>query len=160
MIRPANTDDVERIASLYNYYVANTIATFEEEPVTVAEMQTRLTTVITSNPWFVAEEEGSIVGYAYAGQFERRASYRHSVETSVYLDRARVGNGFGMRLYTALLGDLRARGRHCAIGRIALPNDASIALHERLGFENVAHLREIGFKFNQWIDVGYWELLL
>lgn len=160
MIRPATTDDADQIAAIYNYYIENTIVTFEEECVPASEVAQRIAAVIPDSPWLVSEEQGSIVGYAYATPLEARASYRHSVEATIYLEKGRVGQGLGATLYSALVADLQERGRHCAIGRVALPNDASIALHEKLGFVKVAHLREIGYKFDRWIDVGYWELLL
>ena len=102
-----------------------------------------------------------LVGFAYAGRWHERSAYRHTVETSIYLDPARVGKGLGTRLYSALIDRLRARGDlHAAIGGIALPNKASVSLHERLGFEKTAHYREIGFKQGRWIDVGYWQRIL
>jgi phosphinothricin acetyltransferase len=160
MIRPATTNDAEQIASLYNYYVEKTTVTFEEDSLPASEVARRITAVMLDNPWLVAEQQGSITGYAYAAPFETRTSYRHSVETSIYLAKNKIRQGLGTDLYAALIENLRNCDRHCAIGRIALPNDASIALHEKLGFTKVAQLNEIGYKFEQWIDVGYWELLL
>ena len=101
-----------------------------------------------------------VVGYAYAGPWRTRAAYRFAVETTVYLDRNRTGHGLGRALYGRLLADLRELGFRCAMGGIALPNDASVALHERMGFVKVAHFREVGFKFNRWIDVAYWQRAL
>jgi len=160
MIRPATTDDAGQIASLYNYYVENTTVTFEEDPLPNSEVARRITTVMLNNLWLVSEQQGSIAGYACATPFDTRASYRHSVETTVYLAKDRVRQGLGTGLYAALIEELRNRGRHCAIGRITLPNDASIALHEKLGFAKAAQLNEIGYKLERWIDVSYWELLL
>jgi phosphinothricin acetyltransferase len=108
----------------------------------------------------VLEEAGQILGYAYATKWRARAAYRFSVEVSVYLASARRGRGWGKQLYTALLDDLAKRDVHAVIGGIALPNEASIALHEKMGFQKVAHFERVGFKNQQWIDVGYWQKLL
>ena len=111
-------------------------------------------------PWLVVEEDGAVLGYAYASKWKGRCAYRHSVESTVYLDPSKTGQGIGKPLYAALINALRMQRMHAVIGGIALPNEASIALHERLGFEKVAHFRQVGFKQDRWIDVGYWERLL
>jgi L-amino acid N-acyltransferase YncA len=103
---------------------------------------------------------GKVVGYAYASKWKSRSAYRYAVESTVYLDPRFTGQGIGRHLYGSLIAELRQRSLHAVIGGIALPNPASIALHERMGFVKVAHFKEIGWKFNQWIDVGYWELIL
>jgi phosphinothricin acetyltransferase len=108
-----------------------------------------------SLPWLVAELGGHVVGYAYASKWKARYGYRFSTEISVYLDAAHGGRGMGSKLYDQLFPMLRDRGVHSAIGGIALPNEASVALHEKFGLEKVAHFKEVGIKFNQWIDVGY-----
>ena len=111
-------------------------------------------------PWLLAEANGQVLGYAYASKWKGRCAYRHSVESTVYLDHGKIGQGIGKPLYTTLIDALRACSMHAVIGGVALPNDASIALHERMGFEKVAHFRQVGFKQDRWIDVGYWQLLL
>jgi phosphinothricin acetyltransferase len=111
-------------------------------------------------PWLILEAEGRIRGYAYATRWRVRPAYRHSVESSVYLEQGAVGQGWGKQLYLALIELLREQELHLVIGGIALPNERSIALHEKLGFAKVAHFSEVGFKFGQWRDVGYWELRL
>ena len=108
-------------------------------------------------PWLVAEARGQVLGYAYANQWKPRSGYRHTVESTIYLDPSHLGRGGGSALYASLLEMLRERGVHCAIAGIALPNAASIALHEKFGFRKVAHFRENGIKFGRWIDVGYWQ---
>lgn len=159
-IRSATPEDAAAVAAIYNPYVAGTCITFETEPVAAAEMATRISETLDAGlPWLVAED-GAILGYAHASRWKGRCAYRYSVETTVYLDQAHTGRGLGRALYTGLLEKLRAAGLHTAIGGIALPNEASVALHERLGFENVARFREVGFKQDRWIDVGYWQLLL
>jgi phosphinothricin acetyltransferase len=158
MIRMAAAADAAALAGIYNFYVRETIVTFEEEAVPEAEMARRVQDVQASSlPWLVAEQGGAVVGYACARPWKPRRGYRFSTEVSVYLDPAHLGRGIGTELYEHLLAALRARDTHAAIGGIALPNAASVALHEKLGFEKVAHFREVGFKFGAWIDVGYWE---
>ncbi|HEY4039966.1 MAG TPA: arsinothricin resistance N-acetyltransferase ArsN1 family B [Burkholderiaceae bacterium] len=157
-IRSASTEDGEAIARIYQHYVLNTSISFEEQPLSAGEMSERIDDVMSSAlPWLVAERDQQIVGYAFAVKWKARSAYRHSVESSVYLDPALIGRGVGTQLYRALLERLRQRSIHTVIGGIALPNAASVALHERLGFAKVAHFREVGYKFGQWIDVGYWQ---
>lgn len=161
MIRPAFASDADSIARIYNHYVLNTIITFEEEAVTPQEIVARIAEVTsTSLPWLVAEDAGRIVGYAYASKWKGRCAYRFSVESTVYLDPAAVGTGYGTTLYQHLFAALRHCGMHVVIGGIALPNPASVALHEKLGLKKVAHFHEVGFKFEKWIDVGYWQATL
>lgn len=158
MIRPATERDADAIAGIYNHYILNTVVTFEEEPVSPEDVSERIGAVrAASLPWLVAEEQHEVVGYAYAGKWSGRCSYRYSAESTIYLDPQATGRGIGRRLYEVLIDELRGSGMHVAIGGIALPNDASIALHERLGFRKVAHFGEVGFKFGRWIDVGYWQ---
>jgi L-amino acid N-acyltransferase YncA len=157
-IRPARDADAAALARIYNPYVLETIITFEEQPVSVTDMAARLTQVQQlSLPWLVAERGGRVVGYAYATRWKERSAYRLSTETAVYLEPQSCRQGLGARLYQQLLADLRDRGIHVALAGIALPNDPSVALHERLGFHKVGQLPEIGFKLGRWIDVGYWQ---
>lgn len=160
-IREATVADAPAIAALYNPYVAETTITFEEVPVSAEQMAARVGEVQQAGlPWLVLEEGGALRGYAYATRWKPRSAYRFSVESSVYLAMGHTGRGHGRRLYEALFEALRARGVHAVIGGIALPNPASVALHERMGMAPVAQFREVGFKFDRWIDVGYWERLL
>jgi phosphinothricin acetyltransferase len=160
-IRPASAADAARICTIYNHYVATSTISFEEEAVTPPAMAQRIADVLdVPLPWLVMLENDKVIGYAYATRWRVRAAYRFAVETSVYLDPAHAGQGAGTALYQALLAQLRALGLHSAIGGIAQPNDASVRLHERLGFTKVAHFSEVGCKFGRWIDVGYWQLQL
>jgi L-amino acid N-acyltransferase YncA len=160
-IRPATPADAARICAIYNHYVMATTVSFEEDPVDEQQMAQRIADVGAAGlPWLVLEVDGELAGYAYATKWRVRPAYRHSVESSIYLDRAFAGRGFGRMLYGALLDALRGRGLHLVIGGIAQPNDASAALHEALGFRKVAHFSEVGKKFGRWVDVGYWELRL
>jgi len=108
----------------------------------------------------VAEKEGQILGYAYASKWKGRCAYKSSVESTVYLDNALLSKGLGTVLYDALLKILREKQYHIVIGGIALPNDKSIALHEKFGFQKVGHFKEVGYKFDRWVDVGYWQVNL
>jgi len=160
-IRAATSTDAESVASIYNYYVTDTVVTFEEEAVSSSQMAERIEEVTsTPLPWLVAEIAGRVVGYAYASKWKGRCAYRFSTEITVYLERGQVGLGLGSRLYAELFPLLRDRGMHVVIGGIALPNPASVALHEKFGLAKVAHFGEVGFKFGRWIDVGYWQRIL
>ena len=160
-IRPATAGDADAVAAIYNPYVADSTITFETESVTPSEMATRIAEAQAANlPWLVAIEGEEIVGYAYASKWKGRCAYRYAVESTVYLDAARHGRGIGRALYVALIDALRTRSMHTVIGGIALPNPASVALHERLGFEPVALFKQVGYKHDRWIDVGYWQMLL
>jgi L-amino acid N-acyltransferase YncA len=161
MIRDAVAADALRIAEIYNHYVLHTIVTFEEEPVAADEMARRMDEVrAASLPWIVSENAGRILGFAYASKWKGRCAYRFSTEVTVYLDPESGGRGLGSTLYGKLFPMLAERNVHVALGGIALPNPASIALHEKFGMKKVAHLEEVGFKFGAWIDVGYWQRTL
>ena len=160
MIRAVKIEDSNEICDIYNYYVQHSIITFEEEPVPESEMKSRIEQTTKTLPWLVFEDSQKIMGYAYASEWKSRCAYKHSVESTVYLKNGASGNGIGSLLYQELMNQLKAKNIHAAIGGIALPNNASIALHEKLRFEKVAQFREVGYKFDQWIDVGYWELML
>jgi phosphinothricin acetyltransferase len=160
MVRSATTEDAARICEIYNYYVLHSTITFEEQPVSVEEMKQRIGEVLTGLPWLVWVEDQVVQGFAYASKWKGRCAYRHSVESTAYLADGSTGRGIGTKLYEALFTALRQSKMHVVMGGIALPNDASVALHEKLGFEKVAHFREVGWKFGKWIDVGYWQLFL
>lgn len=160
-IRSATDRDAAALAAIYNHYVAQTCVTFETDPVSAAEMVDRISECDDAGlPWLVSDVDGRLAGYAYASKWKGRCAYRYSVESTVYLHPDETGKGLGRQLYAALLDAIRTRSMHAVIGGIALPNEASIALHERLGFSKVAHFAEVGFKQQRWIDVGYWQLLL
>lgn len=160
-IRDATLDDACALASIYNHYVRTSIATFAESEIARAELTDRLSEAHDASlPWIVATAGPDLLGYAHATKWKGRCAYRFTVEVTVYLAPARTGIGVGSALYRRLLPELAEGGVHAAIGGISLPNAASVALHERFGFEKVAHFREVGYKFDRWIDVGYWELIL
>lgn len=159
MIRQANPKDSSEIGPIYNHYIANSIITFEESAIATEEMAKRIEENFNLDlPWLVAEDkQGKVVGYAYASQWKGRCAYRFSVEVTVYLAPEASGQGLGSALYQELFAELKKRSYHSVIAGISLPNPASIALHEKMGMAKVAHFKQIGYKFNQWIDVGYWQ---
>lgn len=158
MIRDATPDDAAQVCAIYNPYILETVITFEEEPVPVEAMRKRMADIMASFPWLLFVEGGQVLGYAYARKFHERAAYRHTVETTVYVAQGGHGKGVGTALYRELLARLKPLNVHTALGGIALPNEKSVALHEKLGFKKVAHYEEVGRKFGQWIDVGYWQM--
>lgn len=159
-IRAACTSDAQQICDIYNYYITNTCITFEEDPVSPEEMSGRIGNVIKDSAWLVYEEEGHMRGYAYYTKWRVRSAYKYSIESTVYVDYNHKGMGIGRKLYAALIEIAREKGIHIIIGGIALPNPESVALHEKMGFDKVAQFKEVGYKLNQWVDVGYWELML
>lgn len=160
MIRKVNIIDAHQICNIYNYYIEHTNITFEENPISVVEMSERINNTIKNLPWFVYEEKGLILGYAYASRWKSRAAYKYSVESSVYVSNIDCKKGIGTKLYKTLIDELKELNIHSIIGGVALPNDKSIGLHTKLGFKKVAEFPEVGFKFGTWIDVGYWQLNL
>jgi len=159
--RPVRATDADAIASIYDHYVAHTVVTFELDPVAVDTMRSRIDEIAAlALPWHVVEDDGAVLGYAYATRWRARPAYRHSVETTVYLHPDATGRGLGRLLYGDLLNTLQRDGYHTAIGGIALPNAASVALHEALGFAPAGEFREVGRKFGRWIDVGFWQRML
>lgn len=157
VIRSASLADAPAVATIYNHYVQASIATFEESAVSAREMARRIESGNANWSWLVAEQDGTVVGYACGNPWKSRSAYRYAVESSVYLDVTRHRRGLGTALYASLIRILEAQGAHCIIAGIALPNAPSIALHEKFGFTKVAHFRENGFKLGHWIDVGYWQ---
>jgi phosphinothricin acetyltransferase len=160
MIRNCVATDAPEIARIYNYYIRETVITFEEEPVSDPEMQRRIAEVTVRFPWLVWEELGVVAAFAYAAPWRSRAAYRHSVEATIYLDHHITGKGIGTKLYAALILELRKLDVHCVVGGAALPNAASIALHEKFGFSKVGEFPEIGRKHGKWVNVAYWQLVL
>ena len=161
MIRPAQHKDASAIADIYNHYIETTFITFEEETVSANTIKERMGDLESGYPWFVHEnEDGEITGYAYGSSWHRRSAYCYTAETSIYLRPDQSGKGIGTTLYRRLLEGLKEFGVHVAIGGAALPNPASVALHEKLGFEKAAHYKAIGWKMGRWIDVVYWQIQL
>lgn len=161
MIRPVNESDAASITAIYNYYVEHTLITFEENKISVDDMKLRIVKTSPPYPWLVYEHEGVIVAYAYAGLWKSRSAYRYTLENTIYgaVDMPQR-LGIGTKLCEKLLEDLDTQMVRSVMAVIALPNNASIGLHEKLGFEKVAHFKEVGYKFDKWIDVGYWQKIL
>lgn len=162
MIRPVTLGDAPRVAEIYNYFVTDTIITFEETTVDAAEFATRIDALIARGlPWLVWESpSGSVQGYAYAGPWRTRIAYRYTVESAIYIAHDQVGQGIGSQLYEALFAELKSLKLHSVLGLVSLPNPESIKLHERFGFKQVGVHAQVGWKFNRWIDVGVWQLML
>lgn len=158
-IRNVKLKDARQIADIYNYYVLETHHSFETEALSVNEMMDRVDAITESCPFLVCEQDGEIVGFAYGTHYKPRSAYKHSVEVSVYLKNDSKQKGIGTRLYEKLFQEIEKMNVHAIIAGISLPNEASIKLHEKFGFEKVAHFREVGFKMERWIDVGYWEII-
>jgi Sortase and related acyltransferases len=160
MIRPATSADASAICSIYNHYIENTVITFEEEPLTADEMAERIRAYSDKYAYIVYEKDGVVIGYAYGSSWRTRRAYRFSTETTVYLKDGTAGKGIGALLYAELIVRLKEKGFHSLIGCITLPNEKSVRLHEKMGFKKVAHFHEAGWKFDQWLDVGFWELIV
>jgi len=174
-VRRARPDDAAAMAVIYNAYVRESVATFELVPIDADEMQRRMSRLTERGlPWLVAEDdilaadagpESAVLGYAYAAPFRDRVAYDHTLETTVYVHQEALGRGVGTGLYQALFGALEELAPehsphapvHALLGVLALPNAASVALHERFGMTKVAHLPAVGRKFDRWVDVGFWQ---
>jgi phosphinothricin acetyltransferase len=155
LVRDATEDDAGACAAIYAPYVTDTAVTFEYEAPPPAEMARRIAAARRTHAWLVLEEEGRVVGYAYAGPFKARAAYRWSCEVSVYLEAGRRRSGSGRLLYEALFARLAERGFRTLVAVMTLPNDASEGLHRAMGFEPVGTFRRVGWKHGQWRDVAY-----
>lgn len=160
IIRPATLVDAPAITEIYNWYISNTIISFELTPVSVDEMKTRIQDKLEHYDWLVGEIDDEIIGYAYYGAFRPREAYQHSVESTIYIAHKCTGRGYGKLLFKSLIESAKTHGFREMIGIIALPNPASVALHEALGFNAVGVNKGIGFKFERYIDVGMWQLSL
>lgn len=159
-IRLATATDAAAICAIYRPIVETTVISFETEPPGETEMRRRIRETLHTHPWLVAEHGGEVIGYAYAGPHRSRAAYQWSAEVSVYVHPAHQRQGHAGRLYRALLSTLRLQGFLNAYAGIALPNPASVRLHESLGFRPVGVYERIGFKAGMWHDVGWWQLRL
>lgn len=156
-IRPVQEADIAKITEIYNWYILNTIITFEIEPVTPEEMQKRVQEKVANYDWLVGEVDRDIIGYAYYGSFRSRSAYSHTVESTIYLAPDSAGKGFGTSLYRELIASATAQGFREVIGVIALPNPGSVSLHRKTGFEEMGVLKRVGYKFETYIDTGIWQ---
>lgn len=158
LIRPFAPGDEHAIAAIYNHYIEHTVVTFEEVPLSAEQMRERIEAYRLHHPWLVCELEGRVVGYAYAARFHSRAAFRHTAELTVYLQEGMGAKGWGRLLYAHLIQALREQGCRVLIGVISLPNEASVRLHEAMGFVKAGHLHSVGHKFGRWLDIGHWSL--
>jgi phosphinothricin acetyltransferase len=159
-IRPATAADLAGAAAIYDAEVRGGISTFDLEPPPISYWEHRLDSIEPGDHFLVADDGGEVVGFAYASSYRPRPAYRLTRETSVYLADGARGQGLGRRLYDELLARVRDDGIHVVLALIALPNPASIALHEACGFEHLGTMREVGRKFDRWLDTAWYQLLL
>jgi phosphinothricin acetyltransferase len=159
-IRVAMPADAAAVAAIYAPIVRDTAISFETVPPTPEAMAGRISRTLTTHPWLVAERDGKVAGFAYAGPHRERAAYRWSVDVSAYVDAGARGAGIGRALYTRLFAILRAQNYRSVFAGIALPNEASVGLHEAMGFTPLGVYRKVGFKQGAWRDVGWWQLAL
>ena len=156
-IRRVRRSDVAAITAIYAYYVRETVISLEEVPPDVAEMEARIATIVARFPWYVADDDGTVVGYAYAGPHKERAGYRWAVDVTVYLPPDMHQRGIGRALYTALFAELQRMGFRRAFAGITLPNAKSVGIHEAFGFTPIGVYHHAGYKCGRWCDVGYWQ---
>jgi L-amino acid N-acyltransferase YncA len=160
VIRLAEKDDAAQVHAIYAPIVRDTVTSFEVTPPTVADMAGRIAGTLLHFPWLVCEKDGLILGYAYAGRHQSRAAYQWSVDTSIYVREEARRTGVGRALYCSLFSILRIQGFFNAYAGIALPNTASVGLHEAVGFTPVGVYRSVGYKLGAWHDVGWWQRAL
>lgn len=159
-IRPATPADLPAIGRIYGYAVRDSVATFDVTDPPTSYWRDRLTSDEAGEHLIVVEDADAVVGFAYSTWFRPRPAYARTRETSIYLAPGAVGQGLGRLTYAHLLSLLRGDRMHCAVAVVAEPNPASIALHQSLGFELVGVLREVGRKFDRWVDTRWYQLLL
>jgi L-amino acid N-acyltransferase YncA len=160
VIRSARAEDAGALLAIYAPIVRDTAISFEAEPPPLAEFEGRILQTLKTHPWLVFEEGSGAVGYAYAGPHRVRPAYRWSVDVTAYVAEAARGRGVGKSLYLALFEILRRQGFRSAFAGIALPNAASVALHEAVGMTPIGVYHDVGFKLGAWRDVGWWGLRL
>lgn len=159
-IRPATTGDLAGAAAIYDEQVRAGISTFDLEPPPLSYWQHHVESTEPGDHFLVAASDGDVVGFAYSSAYRPRPGYRLTRETSVYLGEPARGQGLGRRMYDDLLARVRADGIHVALALVALPNPASVALHERCGFEHLGTMREVGWKFERWLDTAWYQKVL
>ena len=159
VLRRGHMDDLPGILEIYNHYVAHSVATFDLEPLDFEQRRPWMEQFGSEgrSQMFVAERAGIIIGYAYSGAFRERKAYDTTAEVTVYVAPGEGGQGLGRLLYGTLIPRLEALGLHRLIAAVTLPNPASAALHESLGFERVGTMSEVGYKMDRYWDVGWWE---
>lgn len=160
-IRQTVLSDAERICEIYNHYVNNTVISFEVTPVFPEEMERRIFDILDcENLYYVIENEEKVLGYVYLSQWLPRRAYSMTKEVSIYIDKDYSGKGLATLLYEHIFKNIDRNSVHTLISGIALPNPASVRLHEKFGFKQVSETEETGRKFGRWIDVGHWQIIL
>jgi L-amino acid N-acyltransferase YncA len=157
VIRLAAEADADQIQAIYAPFVRSTAVSFELEPPSIEEMRIRISKTLKQHPWLVCVSGGTVLGYAYAGLHRARPAYQWAVDVSAYVAPAYRGGGIGKALYSVLLSIVRRQGFFAACAGIALPNPASVGLHESLGFVPIGVFHAIGHKRGAWHDVGWWQ---
>jgi L-amino acid N-acyltransferase YncA len=160
IIRDCEEVDIDSVVYIYNHYIKHTAITFEEVEINPTEMAARIQNIQALFPFLVCEDAGVIVGYAYASKWKDRSAYRYTAEVTIYLHPDHLGKKFGQQLYAELFNQLQQKSLRVLLACIATPNPASVGLHEKFGFKQAAQFDEVGFKFNQWLNVGYWSKTL
>ena len=159
-IRLATEEDAEQIAAIYTPYVRSTFISFELDPPDAHEVKQRLRTISSRYPWLVCTRNSEVLGYGYGCEHRTRAAYQWSVDVTVYVHPQFQRGGMGRAIYSTLLPLLKLQGFFNAFAGIALPNTASVGLHEAMGFRPVGIYRSVGYKLGAWRDVGWWQLPL
>ena len=160
MIRQVKLSDAPEIMDIYNYYIEETAWTQEYDPIDLQTQEERIKNTSSSYLYLVHEEDGKILGYAYASQFRWKVGYRFTAESTIYIHPDHLKKNIGTPLYTEVLGMCQQQGFHRIIGGLTLPNDPSARFHEKLGFKKVGEFTDCAYKFSAWHDIGFWELAL
>ena len=159
-IRLASQSDAEQLRDIYAPFCENTPVSFETQAPTVDEMRRRIAKTLRSYPWLVYENEGHVLGYAYASSHRERAAYRWAVDVSAYVREGYRRLGVGRSLYSSLLALLHLQGFYRALAGITLPNPGSVGLHQAMGFQSLGTYHNIGYKCGRWHDVQWFQLAL
>jgi len=159
-IRQVTPNDARAICEIYNYYIENTVATFETAPISESDGKERINNAINSGHLFyVGEVDGKIIGFYCTRVWNHRSAYATTAEESIFLHKDETGKSYGTQLFEHLLNEIKKTNIHTLIGSICLLNESSIRLHEKFGFKQVSCMKEVGRKFDQWLDIGHWQLI-
>ncbi|MCL2329542.1 MAG: N-acetyltransferase family protein [Bacteroidetes bacterium] len=160
-IRKVTLDDAYAICNIYNYYVEHTVIALDTILISEIEAKQRINDIINSGHLFyVGEINGKVIGFYHTQYWNNRCACTATVEESIFLDKDETGKGYGTQLFEHLLQHIDKNTVHVLIASIAIPNESSVRLHEKFGFKQISHMKEIGRKFDQWRDVGHWQLIL
>lgn len=160
MIRPLEEKDIPQILDIYNWYIENTVITFEEEPLSLDEFTNRVHNICKKYPFIVLEEDNKVIGYAYLDVFNFRKAYRYTADLSIYLNQEARGKGYGSMLMEEIISISKEKGYVNLMSLITEDNVASEKIHSKYGFEKKAFFPQLGYKFNKWLGVSYYQLEL